>query len=114
MKGKIFVGLLFGILGAIYAFLVYPLLKNSEFRAQSIEPVILNEVKDLSDYQDSSPIESGQAAMPPDTLTLSRTGQNDDTKELVADSQQPAANTICSQSTCFTIEIADTPALRAQ
>jgi uncharacterized membrane protein (UPF0127 family) len=98
MKGKIFVGLLLGVLGAIYAFLVYPLLQNTsdvtsneERSIVEAEQVILNEVKDLNNYQDSSP-----------------SAQNDKKQE------EASTNTICFQEYCFSIEIADTFASRQQ
>ncbi len=92
MKAKILIGLLLWIIGAIYVFLVYPLL-------QSPESITLNEVNDTG--EEINDLDSSVVSL----------SQND---EPVASSQQPAVNTICFNSHCFTIEIADTPDLRAQ
>jgi len=94
MKGKMLAGIVLWVIGAIYVFLVYPLLQNKNTPEVIVDTVILSWAKDLSDYKNSS-------AVP----------QNDD---IETSSQKLEANKICFQSTCFTIEIADTFASRQQ
>lgn len=101
MKGKILVGVVLWAIGAIYVFLVYPLLQNKNISEVATDSVILNESwslpavgRDLNNSKDSSVV-----SLP----------QNNDNQETVT-----WKNTLCFQSHCFSIEIADTFASRQQ
>jgi len=99
MKGKILTGIVLWAIGAIYAFLVYPLLQNKNNIEPTTDNVILSWTKDLNDNKDSSVI----------SFT-----QNDNIQNPETESREPETNTICFQTHCFSIEIADTFASRQQ
>lgn len=108
MKGKILVGLLLWVIGAIYVFLVYPLLQNAPDVTSSKARIIgdIGVIPASEPRSSISPMDSGS----------SPEWQTSDIQKAkpVASNQQLEADTICFDDICFTIDIADTPALRAQ
>jgi len=107
MKGKIGLAIVLWIIWGVYAFLVYPLLQNTGNVTSNLPAEQVGEVRSIGDTgeQNNNSQDSSPAVL---------RGQNDDTRKPVASGQQLAADTICFHSTCFDIEIADTPAARQQ
>lgn len=95
MKGKILAGIVLWCIGAIYTFLIYPLLQNTPDVNSNLPAGQASDVKSIGDiepnnsYTSPLPIVSGS-------------------------SKWQKNNTICFQENCFSIEIADTFASRQQ
>jgi len=114
MKGKILAGIVLWCIGAIYVFLIYPLLHNSpdvtsnpQSEVRSIGDTNVIPARVYPDYVgEQGSIDFGSS---PEWQT-----NNIQKEELTASSQQIKANTICFDSHCFTIEIANTLASRQQ
>jgi len=99
MKGKILVGLLLWLIGAIYAFLVYPLLQTTDIESVQT-PVTSSDARSMEENNMIDSYTSGLLSIP--------TGQAG------SKWQETWIKTICFQTHCFSIEIADTFASRQQ
>lgn len=99
MKGKMLVGLLLWLIGSIYIFLVYPLL-------QTTEDMIVGETNNILQENIIPTSETGSI----DSSTNSEwQKQNSE-----VGNQGEVTDSICFQTHCFSIEIADTLASRQQ
>lgn len=106
MKGKILAGIVLWVIGSIYAFLIYPLLQKAGSNNHPAEQSSLPCLVGAWDWSFSQS-QRGDCINTQENTTWSLSIPSTSQWESI----EPK---ICVQSTCFTIEIADTFAARQQ
>ena len=109
MKGKIVLWLLLWAVWAIYAFLIYPLLQNTPTTTSPRE-ISSNVASGEETIEDRGEKEDANLD---DTLLVEQPKVQEIQEEVIEDTQENKP-VLCIDDICFTIEVADTPALRAQ